>query len=95
MSEWFAVKRTKASKNYEFYCPNKRNREIIEQIAPNGGNFEVIELVEKSELTALKAKYQKAVECINWYASWDWSDKYVQAVPKKARQTLAELGEKE
>lgn len=46
--EWFAVKRTRSSTHYQFYAPDLRNREIIEAIAPNGGNFEVIVLIEKS-----------------------------------------------
>lgn len=27
-------------------------------------------------------------EALTWYANWDWSDKYVQAVPKRARAVL-------
>ncbi len=28
-------------------------------------------------------------EALEWYAKWDWSDKYVQAIPKRAREALA------
>jgi len=47
---WFAVKRTKASPSYQFYEPHPQNRQAIDEIAPNAGNYEVIELVEATDL---------------------------------------------
>jgi hypothetical protein len=53
--EWFAVKRTKDS-GYHFYAPNENNRETIESIAPDRGNFEEVTLIEKSAYTALETE---------------------------------------
>lgn len=33
----------------------------------------------------------EALEALDWYEKWDWSDKYVQAIPKKATKTIAEI----
>lgn len=46
--------------------------------------------MEKS-VESLRAKLEKAIEALEWYSKWDWTDKYVQAVPKRARETLREL----
>lgn len=40
-------------------------------------------------LISLCCAYKEALE---WYAQWDWSDKYVQAIPKRAQKVL-ETGE--
>lgn len=56
--EWFAVKRGKNS-SYQFYEPNSRNRKTIEAIAPDGGNFEVTCLIEKSAYDALAAENER------------------------------------
>ena len=32
-------------------------------------------------------------EALEWYANWDWSDKYVEPVPKMANKVLERYGE--
>lgn len=50
--KWFAVKRAKSSA-YHFYAPRADNLKTIEAIAPDGGNFEVVELVDCARLLPL------------------------------------------
>lgn len=33
------------------------------------------------------------VEACEWYRNWDWTDKYVQAIPKRAGQAIAKVEE--
>lgn len=54
--EWFAVRRTKYSTSYQFYEPSIGNRETIEAIAPDGGNFEVVTLIDKRAFDELLAQ---------------------------------------
>lgn len=35
----------------------------------------------------------KATGALEWYAKWDWSDKYVERIDKRAKATLKELKE--
>jgi len=58
--EWFAVKRTEYSKSYQFYPPNKNNKQTIAAIEPDGGNFEVVTLIEKTAYDALAEKLKAA-----------------------------------
>jgi predicted nuclease with TOPRIM domain len=39
-------------------------------------------------LRGLRTRLKEAEGVIEWYANWDWSDKYVQAVPKRAKAYL-------
>lgn len=75
--EWFAVKRAKGS-SYQFYEPNPRNRKTIEAIAPDGGNFEVTCLVEKSAYDALAAENERLREALTKIAKQtvddDWTE---------------------
>lgn len=32
--------------------------------------------------------YECLRDALDWYAAWDWSDKYVQPIPKKAVEAL-------
>lgn len=57
--EWFAVKITKESK-YQFYPPNENNLAIIEDIAPDRGNFEVIRLIEYSAYEDVCKQFEDA-----------------------------------
>ena len=41
----------------------------------------------------VQKKLDKAVEALEWYAGWDWSDKYVQRINKRARAALKEISE--
>ncbi len=63
MSEWFAVKRTKGS-SYQFYVPTPsiKNIETIEAIAPDAGNFEVINLIPVSAYSELKRELDERCE---------------------------------
>ena len=47
--EWFAVKRTKDSKSFQLFEPNIRNKEIIDAIAPEKGNYLVFSSVRSTE----------------------------------------------
>lgn len=58
---WYAVKRAKKSVSYEFYPPDPRNKSTIEAIAPDGGNFEQIELVPSTDLAFLTAALEVAM----------------------------------
>ncbi len=40
------------------------------------------------ELEGLRVRLKILEEALEWYANWDWSDKYVQAVPLRARKAL-------
>lgn len=62
LKEWFAVKRTKDSKTYQFYPPNVNNRKTIAAIAPDMGNYEVITLIDKSEYDELKQQRDELVQ---------------------------------
>lgn len=71
--EWFAVKRAKKS-SYQFYEPNPGNRKTIEAIAPDGGNFEVTCLIEKSAYDRLASENGKFVMALRSIASgWECS----------------------
>lgn len=76
---WYAVKRTRYSKSYQFYEPNKNNPETIKAIAPDGGNYEVFELIEKayadfrertaqSELSRVRAQNEVLKCALEMYA---------------------------
>ena len=71
MREWFAVKRSKTS-SYQFYAPDPRNRECIEAIAPENGNFEVITLIEKADFDKIKKALDElhAKYCENYCDPW-------------------------
>lgn len=65
---WYAVKRTKDSKSYQFYPPDPKNRKTIEEIAPDHGNYKVVTLIDiinyeilENEVFELAAK-NKALE---------------------------------
>lgn len=52
-------------------------------------------LLAANLVPGLIERLRKAEECLRWYAEWDWSDKYVQAVPKRARDYFKSVeGEK-
>ena len=37
----------------------------------------------------LSLEVERYRDALEWYANWDWSDKYVQAVPKRAKEALS------
>lgn len=43
----------------------------------------------RTDVPRLIARIHELEEALKWYANWDWSDKYVQAVPKRALAVLA------
>jgi hypothetical protein len=55
-----------------------------------------IQLIEANKkLIAEREKLRTDLEilkaALEWYANWDWSDKYVQAVPKRANEALSSI----
>lgn len=44
-----------------------------------------------NESARIAEQLLEALEVIEWYKNWDWSDKYVQAVPKKALKFLNKI----
>ena len=49
----------------------------------------------REERDKLKVNLAEAIKVIQWYAEWDWTDKYVQAIPKRALAFLAKLKDSE
>ena len=60
---------------------------LKETLAAYEGGYGV--LVPSAKLKEMQAQLAEAERVIEWYAGWDRSDKYVQAVPKAAHDYLA------
>ena len=97
--EWFAVKRSKDSQ-YQFYKPDARNRQTIEEIAPNRGNFEVITLIEIARLKAFEDALVVAVKALEGrhegcsYMAHAFCNKCGKYVEREALRKIEEMLEK-
>lgn len=60
-----------------------------ERLAEIKGNFKLyVQKISFQEIAWLISELEAAHEALGWYANWDWTDKYVQTVPKRARDYL-------
>lgn len=58
---------------------------------PEGTDINAVNGQININISDMDNKLKIAIEALEWYANWDWSDKYVQAVPKRAKETLKKL----
>ena len=62
--------------------------EIADEVQLYMGDTADIQWVPISEVEKLKVEIERLKTGLLWYAQWDWSDKYIEAVPKKAKEIL-------
>lgn len=82
---------TVSSHNKTPYLSECDSDGYLANMNPQGPNASFIAAANPTAVLALIEKLERAIDALEWYANWDWSDKYVQAVPLKARTTLQEI----
>jgi hypothetical protein len=55
------------------------------------GSTEDYYAVARTDVDILLQIVEEQAKALDWYAKWDWTDKYVQAVPKRANEAQARI----
>lgn len=54
----------------------------------------IIDEPDDDKLISICESLALALKALDWYANWDWTDKYVQPVPKRAKECIEAIKDK-